>query len=105
MRGARDRKRTANRGYSFAYSGQAEAGGSCHADRIPAAIIFNAYQKGIFRPAASLDPKQDLARSAMAQGVGQAFLHDAIGCAGDDTANISEIALQVELYQRLPRIR
>jgi hypothetical protein len=97
MRGARDRKRTANRSYPLTYSGQAEAGGLCHADRIPAAIIFNAYQKRIFRPAAALDPKQDLARGAMAQRVGQAFLHDAIGRASDHTAHVSEIALQVEL--------
>ena len=67
MRGACDRKRTADGGYSLTYSGQAEAGGLCHADRIPAAIVFNAYQKGIFRTPAPLDPKQDLARGTMAQ--------------------------------------
>jgi hypothetical protein len=58
-----------------------------NADRISAAITFNADQKRIFVPTASLDPEQDLARCAVSQRVGQAFLHDAVGCGGDSVAS------------------
>jgi hypothetical protein len=34
----------------------------------------------------------------------QAFLRDAVGSGGDDTAHVSEITLEVELYHRALRI-
>ena len=92
MSGARDRKRSADGGNPFAYPGHAEAGGLRRADHVAAAIVLDSNQQRIFAAAAPLDPQQYLARRAVAQRVGQAVLRDAIGGAGDETANVGEIA-------------
>ena len=81
-----------------------ETFGLRHLGRIAAAVVLNADQQRIFRPRPPLDPEHDLARGAVAQRVGQAFLGDAVGCGGNDAAHIGEIALQVELDHRLRRI-
>ena len=48
----------------LAHSSQAEAGRLCHADRISAAIIFNADQKRAFLARASLNPST-ISRAAL----------------------------------------
>jgi hypothetical protein len=74
-----------------------------HLGRIAAAIVLDPHEQRILRAGAPLDPQHNLARRAVAQRVGQAFLRDAIGGGGDSPAHVGEIALQVELDQRLGR--